>query len=165
MSARLTNCLPTKSQLRTLMQLPSDRVDKLIEIIKRFRDEELEHLDTALKEDANKVQFASGSLCTRTVFASGQSFCTTLPNSGLPSRPPRRPQDTACSRVSCLMAAWLRYGLPREYSAAPPAPHPSRGGPLRAKLRDITALLWPDRAFSVSHCSSRDRRAWLTTRP
>lgn len=37
------------------MQFPQHKVDKLIEIIRKFRDEELEHLDMALERDAEKV--------------------------------------------------------------------------------------------------------------
>ncbi|KAJ3044009.1 ubiquinone biosynthesis monooxygenase Coq7 [Rhizophlyctis rosea] len=41
-------------QLRELLKINHPEVDKLRLIIKRFRDEELEHLDTAVEEDAKK---------------------------------------------------------------------------------------------------------------
>ncbi|KAI9005343.1 ubiquinone biosynthesis protein Coq7, partial [Gaertneriomyces semiglobifer] len=42
-------------QLRELLKIDHPEVHKLREVIKRFRDEELEHLDTAVDHDAQKA--------------------------------------------------------------------------------------------------------------
>lgn len=43
------------SQLRELLKIDHPEIDKLRLVLKEFRDEELEHLDTAVDHDAKRV--------------------------------------------------------------------------------------------------------------
>lgn len=44
------------SQLRDLLEQNPEHHTELLEIIKKFRDDEMEHHDTGLKHDAEKVK-------------------------------------------------------------------------------------------------------------
>jgi demethoxyubiquinone hydroxylase (CLK1/Coq7/Cat5 family) len=45
------------SQLRELLEKNPEKHTELLEIIKKFRDEEMEHHDTGLAYDAEKVKY------------------------------------------------------------------------------------------------------------
>ncbi len=47
------------SQLRELLESSPEKYEELLKVIKQFRDDEMEHHDTGLKNDAEKVKIYS----------------------------------------------------------------------------------------------------------
>ncbi|XP_065096314.1 5-demethoxyubiquinone hydroxylase, mitochondrial [Paramisgurnus dabryanus] len=56
------------SQIRTLMEVDPERYKELLQVIKEFRDDELEHHDTGLENDAESVP---GYLVLKTLIQTG----------------------------------------------------------------------------------------------